>query len=95
MGKRGPQPGTTKRPEGAGRKKGVPNKITGDLKQAILDAATLAGDKEGLVGYLHNLAVTNSSAFASLLGKVLPLTLASDPDNPPKFEAIIKFQDPK
>ena len=36
----------------------------------------------GKVGYLKWLAKNNSSAFASLLGKVLPTTLAGDPANP-------------
>jgi hypothetical protein len=36
----------------------------------------------GNVGYLKWLAKNNSSAFASLLGKVLPTTLAGDQENP-------------
>jgi hypothetical protein len=43
-----------------------------------------AGGEEGSVGYLKRLAIENSSAFASLLGKVLPTTLqASDSDGGP------------
>jgi hypothetical protein len=44
------------------------------LKEAILAAL----DKVGGVDYLARLAVENSSAFSSLLGKVLPSTLAVD-----------------
>lgn len=77
--------------EGAGRRAGVPNKLTTDLKQAILDAGELAGNKEGLVGYLRNMALTNTSAYASLLGKVLPLTIAGDANNPLKFDVNIRF----
>jgi hypothetical protein len=64
-----------------GRKMGTPNKTTGALKDAILTAAeeALPGGK---VGYLKWLAKNNSGAFASLLGKVLPTTLAGDPANP-------------
>jgi hypothetical protein len=40
-----------------------------------------AGGKEGSIGYLTRLALHNSSAFASLLGKVLPTTLAADESN--------------
>src|SRR6516164_7285900 len=62
---------------GAGRPKGSLNKTTTQLKEAILSALEAAGGKEGSVGYLTRLAVENSSAFASLLGKVLPTTLAT------------------
>ena len=57
------------------------NKTTLALKEAILGALEAAGGKEGSVGYLRRLAIENSSAFASLLGKVLPTTLAADPDS--------------
>jgi hypothetical protein len=51
------------------------------LFKAILGALEAAGGKEGSVGYLRRLAIENSSAFASLLGKVLPTTLAADESN--------------
>jgi hypothetical protein len=69
------QPGVSGNP--AGKPKGTPNRITKDLKAAILGALEAAGGKEGSVGYLRRLAIENSSAFASLLGKVLPTTLAA------------------
>ena len=62
-----------------GRPKGSLNKITLALKDAILAAAEDAGnerDGTGMRGYLKVLAIENSSAFSSLLGKVLPSTLA-------------------
>src|SRR6516165_1159891 len=62
---------------GAGRPNGSPNKTTTQLREAILGALEAAGGKEGSVGYLCRLAIENSSAFASLLGKVLPTTLAA------------------
>ena len=62
---------------GAGRPKGSLNKTTTQLKEAILSALDAAGGKEGSVGYLRRLAIENSSAFASLLGKVLPTTLSA------------------
>ena len=37
-------------------------------------AAEEAGGSEGLVGYLKTLAIENPAAFASLLGKVLPMS---------------------
>jgi hypothetical protein len=48
------------------------------LREAILGALEAAGGEEGSVGYLKRLAIENSSAFASLLGKVLPTTLHAD-----------------
>lgn len=72
-----------------GRKKGTPNKTTAALKDAILMASDKA-HPEGKVGYLRWLAKANSSAFASLLGKVLPTTLAGDPDNPLAFKDVTK-----
>ena len=71
-----------KLPPGPGRPKGVPNKTTTQLKEAILEAAALAGGEDGLVGYLRMLAVTNSSAFSTLLGKVLPLQVTGADDGP-------------
>lgn len=71
---------------GPGRPKGVPNKTTTALKEAILKAAELAGadmkGKDGLVGYCQFLAVNEPKSFTTLLGRVLPLQMAGDPDNP-------------
>lgn len=69
-------PAGGKRP-GAGRPKGVPNKLTALLKDAILKAAELAGEdgkgKNGMVGYLTAQASANPGPFMTLLGKVLPI----------------------
>jgi hypothetical protein len=70
------QPGVSGNP--AGKPKGTQNRITKDLKAAILGALEAAGGPEGSVGYLRRLATENSSAFASLLGKILPTTLSAD-----------------
>ena len=60
-------------PKTGGRKKGSVNKTTALLKDAVLQAAEEAGDKEGMVGYLTTQAIENPSAFMALLGKVLPM----------------------
>jgi hypothetical protein len=83
---------------GAGRPPGSLNKTTTQLREAILGALEAAGGKEGSVGYLRRLAIENSSAFASLLGKVLPSTLAvSDSDGGKSggitFQRIIVWPD--
>lgn len=54
---------------GKGRVTGVPNKITRELKQMILDAL----DGAGGVKYLTTQAKKNPKAFLTLLGKVMPL----------------------
>ena len=60
-----------------GRQKGTPNRTTQALKDAIL-AAVDEVHPDGKVGYLKWLAVNNSTAFASLLGKVLPKDIGAD-----------------
>jgi hypothetical protein len=62
---------------GPGRKKGIPNRTTTALKDAILAAAGRHGEDGfgamGLEGYLFKVASEDVKAFASLLGRVLPL----------------------
>jgi hypothetical protein len=67
-------------PVSPGRPKGVPNKTTALLKDAILQAAENAGGKEGLVGYLQTQAVLNAGPFMALLGKVLPMQVTGPDD---------------
>jgi len=56
-------------PRSGGRKKGVPNKNTTELKEMILAALDGAGGQ----AYLQQQAAANPSAFMTLIGKVLPL----------------------
>jgi hypothetical protein len=62
---------------GPGRPKGLPNKSTTALKEAILAAAEAHGEDGegwgGLTGYLIKVAREDVKAFAGLLGRVLPL----------------------
>ena len=73
------RPGVSGNP--AGKPKGTLNRVTRDLKAAILQAGNAAGGVGGLVSYLTQLALSNSSAFSSLLGKCLPYTLSADESN--------------
>lgn len=66
---------------GPGRPKGMPNKTTAMLKDAVLEAATKAGGKAGMVGYLQKQATENPTAFLSLLGKTMPLQVQGGGDN--------------
>ena len=68
---------------GPGRPKGVPNKNTTLLKDAILLAAQRAGGgEEGLVDYLEVQARDNPGPFMALLGKVLPMQITGANDGP-------------
>jgi hypothetical protein len=77
-----PKLGPNRGNAGKGRPKGSPNKITADLKRAILEAAEAAGGEGGTVGYLTRQADENPTAFLTLIGKVLPTTLAGDDTAP-------------
>ena len=72
------KPGRGGKRPGSGRKKGTPNKITADLKGMILGALESSGGQK----YLEQQAQQNPNAFLQLIGKVLPTTLATDPNNP-------------
>lgn len=73
-----------------GRQAGTPNKTTALLKDAILKAAEQAGGAEGLVGYLQQQASASPAAFMALLGKVLPMQVTGDEDNP--VQHIVKIE---
>jgi hypothetical protein len=72
---------------GKGRPKGSINKATKALKDMILGALDGAGGQK----YLQRQADENPAAFMTLIGKVLPTTLAGDPDTPliVKIERVI------
>ena len=53
---------------GQGRPKGVPNKVTSDLKEMILGALAAQGG----VKYLIRQSDENPAAFLTLVGKIIP-----------------------
>lgn len=53
---------------GKGRRKGVPNKVTGDVRAMISRALIAAGGE----AYLTEQAKENPPAFMALVGKTLP-----------------------
>jgi hypothetical protein len=71
---------------GPGRPKGVPNKTTQALKDAILLAAEKEGEdgkgKGKLTGYLRRVAREDVKAFSGLLGRVLPLQVTGEGGGP-------------
>lgn len=69
---------------GKGRRKGVPNKFTGALKDMILEALSAAGG----VKYLEAQAKENPGPFLALVGKTLPMTVGGDG----KGKLVIEWQ---
>lgn len=69
---------------GPGRPKGAQNKVTKELKEMVLQAL----DNAGGIAYLEERALDpkTASAFLTLVGKVLPMTVAGDPDQPFRLE---------
>ncbi len=65
-----------------GRQKGTPNRLTAEVKQAILNAF----DNVGGETYLEKLAVEDPRTFCTLLGKILPRDINQTSD-----EYVIKI----
>ncbi len=59
---------------GKGRKKGVPNKSTSALKDAIMNAFNKVGGQM----YLERVAEDDPKTFCTLLGRILPQELKAD-----------------
>jgi hypothetical protein len=74
---------------GPGRKKGIPNKANQALREMIL--AALDNQPGGGVEYLTRQADANPNSFMTLLGKVLPTTLAGDPNSPVQHRILVEF----
>jgi hypothetical protein len=74
-----------------GRQKGTPNRTTAAIKDAILAAF----DQAGGISYLVRQSSENPVAFMGLLGKVLPMQVAGDPDNPVALSLKVSFVRPK
>jgi len=70
-----------------GRQKGTPNKLTGNLKEQILEAASRAGGGD-IAKYLHAQAIANPGPFMALLGKVLPMQVTGEDGGAIKLETI-------
>jgi hypothetical protein len=75
------RPKGSQKTAGSGRAKGTPNKTTKALREMILQAL----DEAGGVEYLTKLAEETPTAFASLLGKILPTTISGDPSSPVRY----------
>jgi hypothetical protein len=72
---------------GAGRPKGSLDKGNALIREMIVEAL----DGVGGVTYLQDTAKSHPAAFLSLLGKVMPIQVSGDPDNPLRMIAQIQL----
>jgi len=72
---------------GPGRKKGVPNKNTALIRDMVAQAL----DQVGGVEYLARQAEDKPVAFLALVGKVMPVQVIGDPDNPVQHAIKVTF----
>lgn len=77
--------------KGGGRPPGVPNKINAALKDMILTALSEA-HPDGGVAYLKEQAGKNPQAFLTLVGKVLPMTVAG-PDGEGLKKLVVEWRE--
>jgi hypothetical protein len=81
-----PKEGKSRGRRFGGRKKGTPNKVTGDLRAMILGALSDAGGQD----YLTKQAKKNPKAFLALLGRCLPKDITnSDGSFSAAFRAVV------
>jgi hypothetical protein len=71
-----------------GREKGSQNRITVDLKQAIINAL----DRVGGEAWFVSLARKDRRSFSSLIGKLLPTRLTGGEGGPLEVELVNKAQ---
>src|SRR3984957_16672140 len=64
---------------GPGRPRGVPNKFTGDLKEAIL-AGVNGSHTLGVAGFVLKLSLDTPPSAAALLGRLIPVSMAGTLD---------------
>jgi hypothetical protein len=72
-----------------GRKPGSRNKITEEVRVALLKAFHAVGEAD----YLEEVARTHPAVFCTLLGKILPTEIAAD--EPITHEVVLKWMTPE
>ena len=69
----------TKGHKRGGRPRGVPNKFTGDLKEAIL-AGVNGSNTQGVAGFVLDLSLDTPTSAAALLGRLIPVSMVGTLD---------------
>ena len=77
---RGSKPGERR----GGRKAGTPNKLSADVKDAIMRAFADAGGHK----YLSGIAVSHPAVFCQLVGKILPLEVTGANGGPIQYVPV-------
>jgi hypothetical protein len=72
-------------PKLGGRRQGVPNKVSGEVKSMVLEALRLKGGIE----YLQRQADENPTAFMALLGKLLPKQVDLQPEGSAPVRIVV------
>jgi hypothetical protein len=89
-----PDSGRKHRTKHGGRQLGAPNKMTTELKEAVIEAAQRVGSdlkgKDGLVGYLMRLGQDDPKMFGTLLRAVLPLQINWKPEIEEKRDLVFE-----
>ncbi len=67
--------------QGAGRKRGVPNKLTAHVREAVENAFSALGGED----YLVKVAKEDPRTFCTLLGKILPTQVDAQVDQPIQY----------
>ena len=67
-----------------GRQKGTPNKITRDIREAVLQSFEIVGGAQ----YLAEQARLNPTAYLSLVGKVLPMQVTGEGGGPVSIQIV-------
>jgi len=74
--------------KGRGRPKGSPNKVTAEAKTVIAGAAEALGGMKRLVEWAKSDPQNEKAFWAQVYPKLLPLTVAGDPNNPLTVQTI-------
>jgi hypothetical protein len=77
---------------GKGRPKGSKNKFTRNIKDAVLQAfeeGPAGTTGEGGVEWLRKQMKSNPTAFLNMLGKLLPMQLTNEDDEPIKVSRVM------
>lgn len=76
---------------GPGRPKGSRNKVTQEAKAVIAEAAERLGGVDRLVTWAKKDPANEKAFWSQVYPKLLPLTVAGDPDNPIRHVARIEL----